>query len=40
MVAKSKQLKDAGSKAWWAKPTPEDAEMRSFAATRGLSGFC
>lgn len=28
---KTEQLKDAGPKAWWAKPRPEDAEMRRFA---------
>jgi len=30
--AKSELCKDAGSKAWWAKPRPEDAAERRFAA--------
>ena len=32
---KTEQLKDAGSRAWSAKPRPEDVEMRRFAEAGG-----
>src|SRR5207302_10166549 len=35
--SKTEQSKDAGSKAWWAKPRPEDAGMRRFAGALDLS---
>lgn len=30
-ASKTEQIKDAGSQAWYAKPRPEDAELRRFA---------
>src|SRR5690349_2658661 len=31
-VAKTEEIKNAASKAWWPKPRPEDADIRRFAA--------
>ena len=38
-ASKTEHLKDAGSKAWWAKPRPEDTEMGRFAEGAGGDGL-